>query len=116
VSSANTSDQVGFLVSYATILLFIDTVVKVFADRGYRGEIRDWLKKISAGQTQLEIVSPPADRIGFGVDPKRWIVERTWAWFNWSRRLSKDYEHTVESSCAWLDVSAIRTALGKLLK
>ncbi len=33
-----------------------------------------------------------SDQKGFQVLPKRWIVERTFAWLNWSRRLSKDYE------------------------
>jgi hypothetical protein len=45
VSSANTSDQAGFMVSYATILLFVFTVLKVFADQGYRGDLGAWLGK-----------------------------------------------------------------------
>ena len=104
------------MISYATILLFVFTVVKVFADRGDRGELADWLQKITAGQTCLEIVTPPAERVGFGIDPKRWIVERSFAWLGNSRRLSKDYEQTRQSSEAWLDISAIRTSLRKLQK
>jgi putative transposase len=50
----------------------------------------------------IEIVRRAADAIGFVVQPKRWIVERTFAWFGRYRRLSKDYEENVESSEAWL--------------
>jgi len=47
------------------------------------------------------------------VQPRRWIVERTFAWLRWSRRLGKDYEQTPASGEAWIDVSAIWCALGK---
>jgi putative transposase len=103
------------MIAYATILLLLTSVVKVYGDQGYRG-LSVWLSKITDGQTEFEVVYPPADRVGFGIDPKRWIVERSFSWLGWSRRLSKDYEQTRQSSEAWLDVSAIRTALGKLLK
>lgn len=94
--------------------MLFSSIVKIFADSGYRGTLLEWVKETSLQQAVLEIVVAPKDRKGFAIDPKRWIVERTWAWFNWSRRLSKDYEQTTASSVAWLDVSAIRTSLRKL--
>lgn len=100
--------------TFSAILLFLTSIIKIFADSGYRGPLLDWVDEVSQKKATLEIVAPPADRVGFAIDPKRWIVERTWAWFNWSRRLSKDYEQTTASSVAWLDVSAIRTSLRKL--
>ena len=57
-----------------------------------------------------------AGQAGFAVQPKRWIVERTLGWLNWSRRLSKDYEQTTASSQAWIDVSSIRCTVRKLHK
>jgi putative transposase len=99
---------------FIAVLLVISTVLKIYADSGYRGTLLDWVKETSQEKSVLEIVAPPPDRIGFAIDPKRWIVERTWAWFGWSRRLSKDYEQTTASSVAWLDLSAIHTALRKL--
>jgi len=114
VTSANTSDQSGFKTVFLCVLSVLCSIVKVFADSGYRGTLLEWVMEASQGNTVLEIVVPPADRVGFGIDAKRWIVERTWAWCCWSRRLSKDYEQSVSSSVAWLDVSAIRTGLGKL--
>jgi putative transposase len=48
---------------------------------------------------------------GFAVLPKRWIVERTFAWGNGQRRLSKDYEKTFASSEAMIQISAIARTL-----
>lgn len=60
---------------------------------------------------KLEISSKPSGQNGFQVIPKRWIVERTNAWNGNSRRLSKDYERTVESSKAFVQIAAIRRGL-----
>ena len=114
MTSANTSDQAGFKIAFSSLLLLVSSIVKIFADRGYRGTLLDWVQETSHQKSVLEIVVPQDGQIGFAVEPKRWIIERTWAWFNWSRRLSKDYEQTTASSVAWLDVSAIRTSLRKL--
>ena len=113
VTSANTSDQAGFRLAFFSVLLSLRRVVRVFADQGYRG-LRAWLVSITGGHGDLEIVRACAGQKGFAVQPKRWIVERTISWLNWSRRLSKDYEQTPRSSEAWIDVSAIRCTLRKL--
>ena len=114
MTAANTSDQAGFRLTFAAILLGAFCVVRVFADSGYRGVLGQWVTHLTQGQTVLEIVKPAADRVGFGIDPKRWIVKRSIGWLSWSRRLSKDYERTTQSSEAWIEVSAIRTAIRKL--
>lgn len=92
---------------------FLVRVVKVFADQGYRS-LEAWLISITGGHALLEIVRARAGQKGFAVQPKRWLVERTISWLNWSRRLSKDYEQSTRSSQAWIDVSAIRCALRKI--
>ncbi len=114
VTAANISDSVGFRLCFARVVLLLVSVVKVFADSGYRGTLADWVVSVTGGHATLEIVKPAAGRVGFGVDPKRWIVERSISWLNWSRRLSKDYEQTPGSAEAWVDVSAMRRALRKL--
>ncbi|MBH24562.1 MAG: hypothetical protein CMH57_08940 [Myxococcales bacterium] len=63
---------------------------------------------------KLEISKRPIGVKGFQVIPKRWIVERTNGWNNNSRRLSKDYERTIESSLAFVQIAAIRRNLRKL--
>ncbi len=51
---------------------------------------------------------------GFVLLPKRWVVERTWGWLNWSRRLSKDYEALPETSETFIYVAMIRLMLRRL--
>ena len=113
VTSANTSDQAGFRLTFLSVLLSLSRVVRVFADQGYRG-LPAWLVSVTGGHCVLEIVRARVGQKGFAVQLKRWIVERTISWLNWSRRLSKDYEQTTSSSEAWLDVSAIRCVLRKM--
>ncbi len=114
MTGANISDQAGLRLFFAPVLLLLVSVVKHFADRGYRGTLSEWVVSVTGGYTTLQIVLPAAGRVGFGVEAKRWIVERTISWLCWSRRLSKDYEQTTRSAEAWIDVSAIRCALRKL--
>jgi transposase len=50
----------------------------------------------------IEIVRKFADQTGFVVHPRRWVVERTFAWINRNRRLAKDFERTIKSATALL--------------
>jgi putative transposase len=59
----------------------------------------------------IEIVKRPADQIGFQVQPRRWVVERTIAWVNRCRRLSKDYERLAKNSAAWIYWASIQRML-----
>lgn len=60
---------------------------------------------------RLEIVSRPPEAKGFVLLPKRWVVERTFAWLGRSRRLSKDYERHTESSASRIRIAAIHQLL-----
>jgi len=62
----------------------------------------------------LEIVSPPAAAKGFVLLPRRWVVERTFAWLGHYRRLSKDYEESTSSSEGMIYIASIRTLLKQL--
>jgi putative transposase len=84
----------------------------IWADGGYRGELISWVKS-RLGWT-LEIVEKLGDQVGFQVLPKRWIVERTFAWLNRSRRLSKDYERLPQTSEAFIYVAMTRLMLKRL--
>jgi putative transposase len=86
---------------------------KVFIDQGYEGE--DFAAEVQAetGVT-LEVVAKPPGQVGFAVHPKRWVVERTIAWLGRCRRLSKDYEHDLASSDAFLHLASIQRLLRKL--
>jgi putative transposase len=84
----------------------------IWADGGYRGELIDWVQH-TFGWT-LEIVEKLGDQVGFQVLPKRWIVERTFAWLNRQRRLGKDYERLPQTSEAFVYVAMIRLMLNRL--
>ena len=64
-------------------------------DAGYTGTLIDLTKQMFGYTVQ---VVKRTDQHLFKVLPKRWTVERTFAWLNWSRRLSKDYEIRHSSS------------------
>jgi putative transposase len=82
------------------------------ADGGYRGELAAWVKE-TLGWT-LEIVEKPKDQTGFQVVPRRWIVERTFAWLVGQRRLARDYERLPETSEAFIYAAMIRLMLRRL--
>ena len=84
---------------------------KIWADAGYAGEFV-WIAKQIFGRL-IEIVKKTTPG-GFKVDPKRWIVERTFAWLGKYRRLSKDYEHLPESSEAMIRIAMINLMLHRL--
>lgn len=82
----------------------------VFADGGYSGKLVERVKK--AFDIDVQIVEKTASG-AFAVLPKRWIVERTFAWLDSNRRNSKDYERLTETSQAMIYLSAIRLMLLK---
>jgi putative transposase len=77
----------------------------IWADGGYAGHLVEWAERF--GQWTLEIVKKRTDVKGFVVLPKRWIVERTFAWLGKYRRLSKDYEALPETSEAMIHLAMI---------
>jgi putative transposase len=82
----------------------------IWADGGYAGQLIDWAKTM--GRWTLEIVK--RTEAGFAVLPKRWIVERTFAWLGKYRRLSKDYETLTESSESMIRIAMINLMLHRL--
>ena len=88
---------------------------KVFADKGYRGTLLNWVKKHL--NCQLEIVKTYSKLANNGkmmVSPKRWVVERSFAWLNHYRRLSKDFERLTEISECFIKIAFIRLFIKKL--
>ncbi len=114
VHGANIQDRDGakLLLGLAKAAPVTSDLQKVWADGGYRGQLILWAKE-NCGWN-LEVVEKSPDAKGFEVVPKRWIVERTFAWQNGSRRLSLDYEENTDSSTAWLYLAQIRFLLRRL--
>ena len=96
------------------------TIIKFFADGGYAGVLQNWC--FLTLRALLAIARKIVDQVGFKVIPKRWIVERTFGWFNNFRRMSKDYEHNPKTSehIVYINMIAVmlkrRDRSGKKLK
>ena len=88
------------------------SLLKLWADGGYTGKLIDWVKENL--EITLEIVSRDPGVKGFQLLPRRWVVERTFSWFDRYRRLSKDYERSTESSEAMVYIASIHTMLKRL--
>jgi putative transposase len=86
----------------------------IWADGGYAGELGAWVQ--TTFRLVLEIVKRSADAIGFEVLPRRWIVERTFAWLGRYRRHSKDYEQLTESSEALIKIAMIHLMLRRITR
>ena len=85
----------------------------IWGDGGYQGAQLDaWVQAQGTWQLCLVHRDPAAE--GFSVLPKRWIVERTFAWLGRHRRLSKDYEGCLDSSEAWIHIALSRRMLKQL--
>ena len=106
VHPADIQDSPGARVVLPKLQGSVPRLKVILADSIYRGtlSILAW----ALGQWKLEIVSRAQGQKGFQVLPKRWIVERTFAWLGRNRRLSKDYERLPETSEAWVYLSMIR--------
>jgi putative transposase len=86
-------------------------VQKVFADSVYAGE-----KVANATSIVVEIVRKLADQVGFQVLPRRWVVERFFAWINRNRRLAKDFEATIASATAFLYAACVMLLTRRLAR
>lgn len=84
----------------------------IWADGGYRGKLITWVATTCLWL--LEVVKRNDDVKGFVVLPRRWVVERTFAWLCRHRRLSKDYERACESSEAFIYLAMIHLMLKRL--
>lgn len=88
---------------------------KMWADSKYHNyELYAWLKGHKDLSWELEIKSRPGKATGFVLIPKRWVVERTFAWLGRYRRHSKDYERLTRSSEAMIRVSAVHMLLKRV--
>jgi transposase len=65
---------------------------------------------------RLEIVKRSADIKGFVIAPRRWVVERTFAWFGRNRRLAKDFENLAETLATFVTLASVQLALRRLAR
>lgn len=90
-------------------------LLHIFADGGYAGDkLKKRLQKI--GKWTLEIIKRSDRAKGFEILPRRWVVERTFAWLGRCRRLAKDFEKSIASAEAWITTAHIRMLTRRLAK
>lgn len=114
VHAADVQDRDGGALVMATLFGMFPFLVKLYADGGYQGpRFRRAMKRILA-RVNVEIVRRSDQAKSFVVLPKRWIVERTFAWLGRCRRLAKDWENLNRKALAFLRLASIRLMLRKL--
>jgi putative transposase len=87
----------------------------IFADRVYRGP--KLLNAISdVGRWTIEVVTRTQNVGSFKPEPRRWVIERTFAWFGRNRRLAKDFEKTIASAVAWIMIASVRLLTRRLAR
>lgn len=114
VHNANIQDRDGAKLVLKELQYKFPRLKKILADGGYRGELIEWTLLV-LGWT-LEVVAKVAGVSTFVVIPRRWVVERTFGWFNFNRRLAKDYEVVNECSVAFIHLAMIRVMLNRIKK
>jgi putative transposase len=107
VSAAHVQDRDAARTLLANLAHRFSRLVIIWADGGYAGKLVDWVWAIRQ-RHKIELAIVP--RLGgnrFVVLPKRWIVERTWAWLVKWRRLRCDYEQRTDHSEAFIYIAMI---------
>ena len=111
VTPANVSETAGAVLVLSRLPPSAKKLRLLWCDNGYFKTAFD-----SAAQKRLElrVVERPAEQKGFAVLPRRWVVERTFAWLSRCRRLARDYEMQPRSSEALILLAMTRLMLRRL--
>jgi putative transposase len=111
VHAANIQDRAGAKPVLEKLVDGFPRLTLIWADGRYSGQLIDWAKQI--GGWMLQLVRR-TERHRFEVLPRRWVVERTFAWFGRYRRLSKDYETLPQSSETTIYLAMINLMVRRL--
>jgi transposase len=116
VHAADIQDRDGAVDLLASIRALYPWLRHIFADSGYAGEkLRGAMAAL--GEWTFEIIKrSDAAKHTFELLPRRWVVERTFAWLGRCRRLAKDFEATIESAMAWIFIAHIRRLTRRLVR
>ena len=114
VHAADVQDRDGGGLVMASLFGMFPFLLKLYADGGYQGPIFQRALNKAMARVNLEIVKRSDQAKAFVVLPKRWIVERTFAWLGRCRRLAKDWENLNCKARAFLRLASIRLMLRKL--
>ena len=114
VSAAHVSDQAGARRLLSGLRPLQPRLELIWADGAYAGSpLSSWAAEQGL---RIEIVRREEGQQGFAVQPRRWVVERTFAWLGRSRRLAKDYERRLQSAEAVIKLAMIHLMLRRLAR
>ena len=127
VHPANIPDQAGARTLLQAVPADFPDLRQIWVDAGYRGRLLDWAEQrlgltLTVVQRPRRWVRLPSDQeplplpTGFPVLPRRWVVERTFAWLGRYRRLSKDYEQLPATEEAWIFAAMIQLMVHRLAR
>ena len=115
IHTADIQDRDGAPLLLAGIVRSFPWLRHIFADGGYAGDkLKGSLAKL--GQWTIEIIKRSDTAKGFELLPRRWVVERTFAWLGRNRRLAKDFEQTITSATAWLFAASVQLLTRRIAK
>jgi putative transposase len=112
VHAANISESAGARLVLAQMRGNCKKLRRIWVDGGYFGTLFGWA--YLRFRLVLQAVKRPPEQKGFSVLPRRWVVERTFAWLNNHRRLSKDYERETKTAEALIQIAMMRLMLRRL--
>ena len=114
VHAADIQDRDGGAMLMTLLFGLYPFLRKLYADGGYQGPAFQAAVKAIMAQVDVEIIKRSDQANGFTVLPKRWVVERTFAWLNRCRRLAKDWECLNRKARAFLLLASVRLMLRRL--
>jgi putative transposase len=114
VTAASVSDAAGAKLLLANLTGACKKLRRIWVDGAYRGRLLEWV--ILHCRFLLQPVLRCDDQKGFVILPRRWVVERTFAWITQCRRLDKDYETLPESSEAMIYIAMTRLMVRRLAR
>jgi transposase len=116
VHPADIQDRDGGVLLLSTLFGLFPFLKKLFADGGYQGPQFEQAVTEILPELHVEIVKRSDQAKGFQILPKRWVVERTFAWLGRCRRLAKDFENLTRIALAFVKLASIRFMTRRLCK
>jgi transposase len=115
IHPADVQDRDGAVLVIQDLYDLFPWLRHLFADGAYAGQkLRDALAKF--GNWTVQIVRRSDQAAGFAIIPRRWVVERTFAWLNRNRRLAKDFEASIASAKAWLLIASVQLLVRRVAR